>query len=79
MPALSVPVKMAKEGVQATTNQITRIQVRMASVEILVGGPYGNHPYGHTALRVTTTDSDNVFDYGRYGRTWGLGDSEGGR
>ena len=77
MPALSVPVKTAKEGLQATTNQVTRIQVRMASVEMLVGGPYGTHPYGHTALRVTTADSDKVFDYGRYGRTWGLGDSEG--
>ena len=69
MPALSVPVKTAKERVQATTNQVTRIQVRMASVEMLVGGPYGTHPYGHTALRVTTADSDKVFDYGRYGRT----------
>ncbi|QOY94970.1 hypothetical protein IM543_03460 [Massilia sp. UMI-21] len=42
-----------------------------------MGGPYRNHPYGHTALRVTTADVDKVFDYGRYGRTWGLGDSEG--
>lgn len=77
MPTLSVPVKKAQEGVQAITNQRTRIQVRLASVEMLVGGPYGNHLYGHTALRVTTADIDRVFDYGRYGRTWGLGDSEG--
>jgi len=77
MPTLSVPVKTAQVGVRAPTNQLTRIQVRLASVEMLVGGPYGNHPYGHTALRVTTADLDKVFDYGRYGRTWGLGDSEG--
>lgn len=77
MPTLSVPAKKAQEGVHATTNQLTRIQVRLASVEMLVGGPYGNHPYGHTALRVTTADIDRIFDYGRYGRTWGLGDSEG--
>lgn len=77
MPTLSVPENTAKQGVRIATNQLTKIQVRMASVELLVGGPYGEHPYGHTALRVTTTDQDNVYDYGRYGRTWGVGKSEG--
>jgi hypothetical protein len=77
MPTVSVPEGKAKQGVKAATNQLTKIQVRMASVELLVGGPYGDHPYGHTALRVTTTELDNVFDYGRYGRTWGVGKSEG--
>jgi hypothetical protein len=77
MPTLSVPAKTAKEGVRVTTNQLTQIQVRMASVELLVGGPYGDHSYGHAALRVTTTDLDRVFDYGRYRRAWGFGKSEG--
>jgi hypothetical protein len=77
MPTLSVPTRTAKEGVRVTTNQLTQIQVRMASVELLVGGPYGDHTYGHTALRVTTADTDEVFDYGRYGRQWGFGNSEG--
>jgi hypothetical protein len=77
MPTLSVPAKTAKEGVRITTNQLTQIQVRLASVELLVGGPYPGHPYGHTALRVTTSQLDRVFDYGRYGRYWGLGNSEG--
>ncbi|HEV7814144.1 MAG TPA: hypothetical protein VGP06_03470, partial [Janthinobacterium sp.] len=77
MPTLSVPAKTAKEGVRITTNQLTEIQVRMASVELLVGGPYSGHPYGHTALRVTTTKLDRVFDYGRYGHAWGFGNSEG--
>ncbi len=77
MPTVNVPIKTALEGVKATTNQLTLIHVRLASVEMLVGGPYRNHAYGHTAVRVTFTDIDKVFDYGRYGRKWGLGDSEG--
>jgi hypothetical protein len=77
MPTLSVPVKTANEGVRITTNRVSQIQVRMASVELLVGGPYRGHPYGHTALRVTTTTLDRVFDYGRYGNAWGFGKSEG--
>jgi hypothetical protein len=77
MPTVSTPAKTAKEGLRIGTNQLTHIQVRMASVELLVGGPYRDHPYGHTALRVTTTDQDKVFDYGRYRNTWGFGNSEG--
>ncbi len=46
-------------------------------VEVLIGGPYGDTPYGHVALRVTGPGYDYVYDYGRYGRTWGIGGSEG--
>lgn len=77
MQILSVPAKAAKEGVSISTNARTTIQVRMASVEMLVGGPYGDKTYGHTALRVTTAELDRVFDYGRYGNAWGFGKSEG--
>lgn len=77
MPTLSVTAKAAKDGVKASTNQLTKIQIRLASLELLVGGPYPGHSYGHTALRVTTADSDTIFDYGRYGRAWGMGNSEG--
>lgn len=77
MPTLSVPAKTAKDGVRIATNQLTQIQVRLASVELLVGGPYGDHSYGHAALRVTTPEVDKVFDYGRYGQVWGFGNSEG--
>jgi hypothetical protein len=77
MPTVSIPVRKAKEGIGATTNQLTKIQVRLASVELLVGGPYSDHPYGHTALRVTTDKLDRVFDYGRYRNAWGFGKSEG--
>lgn len=77
MAALSVSAKAAKEGVPASTNKRTLIQVRMASVEMLVGGPYGDKSYGHAALRVTTAELDRVFDYGRYGNAWGVGKSEG--
>ncbi|MEW6762391.1 MAG: hypothetical protein AB1437_16340 [Pseudomonadota bacterium] len=77
MPELSVPESKARQGVKIATNQQTTIQVRLASIELLVGGPYEDHPYGHVALRVTTREGDQVFDYGRYGRTWGVGSSEG--
>lgn len=46
-------------------------------IELLVGGPYADHPYGHTALRVLTTNIEKIYDFGRYGRTWGVGNSEG--
>jgi hypothetical protein len=77
MPILSVPAKAAKEGVAISTNKRTEIQVRMATVEMLIGGPYGDKTYGHAALRVTTAELDRVFDYGRYGNAWGFGKSEG--
>ena len=48
-----------------------------STVEILVGGPYKDHPYGHAALHVMTPTSDRVYDYGRYGKTWGVGNSSG--
>jgi hypothetical protein len=34
-------------------------------------------PYGHVALRVVNAGSDKTYDYGRYGKTWGFGDSQG--
>lgn len=77
MTEVSVPIARARSGVKIATNRTTNIQVRMASIEILVGGPYPDHPYGHTALRVTNLADDRIYDYGRYGRTWGLGNSEG--
>lgn len=43
------------------------------ALEIIVGLPYGKHPIGHTAVRVRTFDQDQevIYDFGRYGRTWG--------
>jgi len=54
-------------------------------VEIMVGRPYRKHsgawsPYGHVAIRVVDSDDrkyDKSFDFGRYGKTWGLGKSKG--
>ena len=46
-----------------------------------MGGPYKHagkeQPYGHVALRVVNGGSDKTYDYGRYGKTWGIGDSKG--
>ena len=44
-----------------------------AALEIVVGKPYGSHRIGHTAVVVQTFDADKVavYDFGRYGRTWG--------
>jgi hypothetical protein len=77
MTTLSVPEVQAKQGVKIAANARTTIQVQTSSFELLVGGPYADHPYGHTALRVTTNGEDRIYDYGRYGRTWGIGKSEG--
>jgi RHS repeat-associated protein len=45
--------------------------------EILIGGPYKDHPYGHVAIRVFGNGYDVTYDFGRYGKTWGIGGSEG--
>ena len=45
--------------------------------EILIGGPYGDHAYGHAALRVFGKGYDKIYDFGRYGKTYGLLGSEG--
>lgn len=77
MTTVSVPEERAKQGVKIAANTRTTIQVQTASLDLLVGGPYPDHPYGHTALRVTTKSADRIYDYGRYGLTWGVGKSEG--
>lgn len=43
------------------------------ALEIIIGMPYGRHTIGHTAVRIRTFDKDKevIFDFGRYGRTWG--------
>lgn len=61
----------ARAGVQVATSRKTTIEVRLASMEILVGGPYGDHRYGHTALRVNTASTERIYDYGRYGQSFG--------
>lgn len=44
-----------------------------SALEIIVGLPYGKHTIGHTAVRVQTFDEDRevIYDFGRYGDTWG--------
>jgi RHS repeat-associated protein len=46
-------------------------------IEILIGGPYAGHPFGHVALRVFGKGYDFVYDFGRYGKVWGTGGSKG--
>ena len=42
------------------------------ALEVIVGLPYGKHKIGHTAVRVTMPDGqDIVYDFGRYGKVWG--------
>ena len=72
-----ITIDQGKSGVKGATNQRLNIVVNQPSIEILIGGPYGGHPYGHAAIRVITADNDLVYDYGRYGNTWGIGSSEG--
>ncbi len=61
----------AGTGVAIKTGSNTRITVRSASIQLLIGGPYTGdrnelHTYGHTALRVTTNEQEHVYDFGRY-------------
>jgi hypothetical protein len=80
MATTEVPVKTAQTGVKIMTGQSTTIIVRLASMELLVGGPYVDasgqeRTYGHMALRVTTSSTERVYDFGRYaGETGPVGE-----
>ena len=71
---VAVTESAVKTGVKGMTGRVTKIEVQLASIEVLVGGPYKNHSYGHAALHVVTKEGERVYDYGRYGSTWGVGD-----
>ena len=83
MTTITVTEKVAGSGVSGITGRTTKIQVQLASVVILVGGPYTDangerHEYGHAALRVLTQNNERIYDFGRYQPPyWGIGDSEG--
>jgi hypothetical protein len=46
-----------------------------AELHVLIGGPYmvngETHRYGHTALRIKTSNIDQTYDFGRYGKVTG--------
>lgn len=73
---------MSKAGsAHLSTNQATTLQVRLPSLEILIGGPYSArgemHSYGHAALRVVCSAWEKIYDFGRYGRVFGEFSAEG--
>lgn len=52
---------------------VTGLQLpRAQALEVIVGMPYGTHKIGHTAVRVTMPNGEDViYDFGRYGKVWG--------
>lgn len=72
---------------QAQTNDTPKTLVDdrikpTAEMQILIGGPYTDasgeeHRYGHTALRIKTTNSDITYDFGRYGNITGTFNESG--
>jgi len=42
-------------------------------IRFYVGLPYGSHNIGHSFIRVSTGDSSGevIYDFGRYGKSWG--------
>lgn len=63
--------------VEATKSVVDDKLKPTAEMHILVGGPYSTpdgeeHRYGHTALRLKTTEWDLTYDFGRYGKTTGM-------
>ncbi len=65
----------------ASSTKKTSFVISSTRLEVLVGGPYTRngeeHPYGHVALRVLTPKSETIYDFGRYGKVWGIGNSKG--
>jgi hypothetical protein len=69
-------------GASGKTSQNNKVLVSSPFMELLIGGPYTKngkeHRYGHAALRVfINKNREFVYDYGRYGETWGLANSKG--
>ncbi|AJO78123.1 MULTISPECIES: hypothetical protein [Pseudomonas] len=68
-------------GAQGKTTQTNQLVVSGPYMEILIGGPYTKdkeeHLFGHAALRVVVGSKEVIYDFGRYGKTWGKFDSEG--
>lgn len=77
MTATVVRKEEAKQGISGSTGKQNAFEIRVGTVEVLVGGPFDDHPYGHAAIRVNTSSSERVYDYGRYRKVWGIGGSEG--
>jgi hypothetical protein len=79
-PDMKTPEAL-KSGSAATTAKRTTFQIATPMIEILIGGPYTRHgetrTYGHMALRVVTSTSQFIYDFGRYGETRGQYSSEG--
>jgi hypothetical protein len=61
----------------ANANATNFVDPSGLDAQVLVGGPYAGHSYGHVALRVFGNGYDMTYDFGRYGATWGLGGSAG--
>ncbi|TWD51581.1 hypothetical protein [Pseudomonas sp. SJZ131] len=68
-------------GAPGKTTKTNQVVVSGSYMEILIGGPYARdkeeHLFGHAALHVFVGGNDFIYDFGRYGRTWGNFDSEG--
>ena len=65
-------------------NPIAHVDSKGDTVELIIGKPYKeangeDHPYGHAALHVYNAKEgyDMVYDFGRYGKTWGFLSSKG--
>jgi hypothetical protein len=78
----TVSASDAKKGVSGKTTRTNIVTVSRPYMEILIGGHYildgEEHTYGHVALRVfVKKERDFVYDFGRYGKTWGVFRDEG--
>ncbi|WP_169313874.1 SpvB/TcaC N-terminal domain-containing protein [Stackebrandtia nassauensis] len=77
----TLPAQAPKTSGSATSAAPAKPTDTRYRIELLIGGPYKkdgkDHPYGHAAVRVVTPDADTTYDFGRYGKTWGTGGSEG--
>ena len=52
---------------------VTTMSHQAHALEVILGMPYKHHTIGHTAVRVRTFDQNKevIYDFGRYGKTWG--------
>ncbi|MDR1994174.1 hypothetical protein [Azonexus sp.] len=72
----------ASKSINGNTTRKNIIRIQNASLELLIGGPYTDirgerHTYGHVALRIIKSNSEHIYDFGRYAGATGDFGAEG--
>ncbi|MEK8018319.1 MAG: RHS repeat-associated core domain-containing protein [Candidatus Parabeggiatoa sp.] len=71
------PIPSVNQYAYVSGNPLSYVDPFGLYTEILIGGDYEGHPYGHVALRISGNGYEIVYDFGRYGQVRGFFNGEG--